>query len=209
MNPNYAALKGWVSTNKEESMNKTIYNYDPVTHLYTGASAADESPLEPGAYLIPAHAVITEPPAAGVGKLARYDADKGAWEVIDDIRGTWYDADGQEVKIDDLAADVSALTRTAPPDETYTLVNGEWRQDPEKAAAAKKTKTDIEVSAGFAEADWRIAVLQDAVDLEMASTEEAASLKAWKKYRVLLARAHADAKYPDVTLPRRPDEDKA
>ena len=190
-------------------MNKTIYNYDPVTHLYTGASAADESPLEPGAYLMPAHATITQPPAIPAGKRARYNTDNRAWEVVDDIRGAWYDADGREVKIDDLGADVSALTRTAPPDATYTLVNGKWAQDPEKAAAAKKAKTDIEVYEGFAEADQRIAVLQDALDLEMATPEEETQLKAWKKYRVLLTRAHADARYPDVTLPRRPDEDKA
>lgn len=190
-------------------MNKTIYNYDPVTHLYTGASAADESPLEPGAYLIPAHATITEPPATGAGKLARYDAKKCAWEVIDDIRGTWYDAEGREVKIDDLDADVSALTRTAPPSALCILVDGKWKQCPKKAAAAKKAEMDTAVAAGMAEANSQIAVLQDAVDLEMATAEEEARLKAWKKYRVLLTRAHADAKYPDVTLPRRPDEDKA
>ena len=27
----------------------------------------------------------------------------------------------------------------------------------------------------------------------------------WRRYRVLLARAQSDAKYPDVKLPQRPD----
>lgn len=43
----------------------------------------------------------------------------------------------------------------------------------------------------FDTATLRISVLQDAIDLKMA-TEEAASLTAWKKYRVLLN--HIEAK---------------
>ena len=57
----------------------------------------------------------------------------------------------------------------------------------------------------MAEANLRISVLQDAVDLEMATAEEEAALKSWRRYRVLLSRAQSDAKYPDVKLPQRPD----
>lgn len=42
------------------------------------------------------------------------------------------------------------------------------------------------------EASQRISVLQDAVDLEMATDEEAAALPLWKKYRVLLSRVDAN-----------------
>ena len=255
-------------------MSQTVYNYDPRTRIYTGASQADESPLEPGVFLIPAHATSQPPPgwikaegaaiphdayaALMAGKLARYDADKGEWEciddvrgtwysadgqpvdvrdleadvsqltreappdvpegkllsrnvvaalweLIDDVRGTWYDADGRAVQIDDLDADVSALTREAPPDATYKLVNGKWEQCPDRVAAAKKAATDAEVAAGMAEANLKIAVLQDAVDLELATPEEEAALKSWRRYRVLLSRLQSDAKYPDVKLPQRPD----
>ena len=184
---------------------KAVYNYEPTTGLYLWESEAEESPLEPGAYLIPAHATTTKPPAIPTGKLARYNTDKEAWDVIDDVRGTWYNADGRSVEIDDIDADVGALTREAPPDATYVLVKGKWQQSPEKAAAAKKAQMDAEVAKGLSEAVRQIAVLQDAVDLDMATTDEEAALKAWKKYRVLLTRAQADAKYPDVTLPKRPD----
>lgn len=55
----------------------------------------------------------------------------------------------------------------------------------------------------MSEASQRISVLQDAVDLEMASEEEAAALPLWKKYRVLLSRI--DANTPDtVTWPEKP-----
>ena len=186
-------------------MSQTVYNYDPITRTFTGASQADESPLEPGVYLIPAHATTIEPPAVADGKVARYRPDDVMWELVPDIRGTWYDADGQAVQIDDLDADVSQLTREAPPDATYKLVNGKWEQCPDKAAAAKKAEMDMAVAAGMAAANQHIAVLQDAVDLEMATPEEVATLKAWKKYRVLLSRAQSDANYPNITLPTKPE----
>lgn len=239
-------------------MSQTVYNYDPRTRIFTGASEADESPLEPGVYLIPAHATTIEPPAVADGKVGRYrpddvrweavpdvrgtwyntdgqpvevsalDADvsqltreappdvpegkllsrnvvAALWELIDDVRGTWYDADGRAVQIDDLDADVSALTREAPPNNTSMLVDGAWVPDPAKVAAAKKADMDAEVAAGMAEANLKIAVLQDAVDLDMATPEEEAALKNWRRYRVLLSRAQSDAKYPDVKLPQRPD----
>lgn len=199
----------------------TIYNYDPDTHVFTGAAEADESPLEPGVYLIPAHATTIAPPgwikAAGAqipheayadlmaGKVARYRPDDVMWEAVPDVRGTWYDAEGQSVAIDDLDADVSGLTREAPPAcGTCVLVGGKWQPDPAKVAAAKRAAMDADVAAGMAEANQQIAILQDAVDLDMATPEEGAALKAWKKYRVLLSRAQADDQYPDVKLPKQP-----
>ena len=174
-------------------MSQTIYNYDPITRIFTGEAQADESPLEPGVYLIPAHATTDAVPQTPEGKLARrlldnsgweliddvrgtwYDADgqpvevsaldadvsqltreappdvpegkllsrnvvAALWELIDDVRGTWYDADGRAVQIDDLDADVSALTRTPPPDAACVLVGGQWQRCPDKAKAADAAK---------------------------------------------------------------------
>lgn len=39
-----------------------IYHYHPQTRAYVGSSAADESPLEPGTFLLPAYAVAVPPP---------------------------------------------------------------------------------------------------------------------------------------------------
>jgi hypothetical protein len=41
---------------------KTVYQY-AFSGLYVGTTAADESPLEPGIYLIPANCTETAPPA--------------------------------------------------------------------------------------------------------------------------------------------------
>lgn len=39
-----------------------VYNYHHVTRAYLGESEADESPLEPGVWLIPADATDVSPP---------------------------------------------------------------------------------------------------------------------------------------------------
>ena len=58
-----------------------IYNYNPENGYFVGESFADESPLEPGIYLIPAHATETAAPKATKGKVAVFVND--AWELQD------------------------------------------------------------------------------------------------------------------------------
>lgn len=47
-------------------------------------------------------------------------------------------------------------------------------------------------------ADYALAPLQDAVDVDEATSQEVASLKAWKKYRVALSRVPDQADYPQA-----------
>ena len=58
-----------------------IYHYHPVTGEYLGEGVADPSPLEPGKYLIPAHATTAAPPTAMSGKVRRFNG--AAWELVD------------------------------------------------------------------------------------------------------------------------------
>lgn len=60
-----------------------IYHYHPDTLAYLGESQADESPLEPGVFLIPAHATDTAPPAEVDGKTRHFEL--GAWVQRDVI----------------------------------------------------------------------------------------------------------------------------
>ncbi|WP_140918373.1 tail fiber assembly protein [Limnobaculum xujianqingii] len=49
----------------------------------------------------------------------------------------------------------------------------------------------------------KIAPLNDAIELDIATTEEVAQLKTWKKYRVLLTRVDTSTA-PDIEWPEQP-----
>ncbi|ATB03626.1 hypothetical protein VP03_12340 [Sinorhizobium meliloti] len=63
-------------------MSLTVYNYDPSTLEYTGASEADESPLEPGVYLIPAYATEIAPPEFIPGHIFKWAGSEWVPEEI-------------------------------------------------------------------------------------------------------------------------------
>ena len=67
------------------------YNFDPVTHEYTGRETAQENPKQPGEYLIPAHSTLTEPPALREGYARVWNGE--AWDYREDHRGAtiWRD----------------------------------------------------------------------------------------------------------------------
>lgn len=61
---------------------KKIYNYHPETGELVGQGDADESPLEPGVFLIPAHAAEDAPPAFDA-KAQQCVREAGAWVLRD------------------------------------------------------------------------------------------------------------------------------
>ncbi|MCG8990893.1 DUF4376 domain-containing protein [Laribacter hongkongensis] len=64
-----------------------LYNYT-AQGLHVGTSTADESPLEPGVFLIPAHATPIAPPPAGQNEAAIFDGS--SWRLVADYTGTSY-----------------------------------------------------------------------------------------------------------------------
>lgn len=57
-----------------------IFNYHPETLEFIGESLADESPLEPGVFLVPANATIKEPIGPVNGTSVRFI--NGDWENV-------------------------------------------------------------------------------------------------------------------------------
>lgn len=58
---------------------KIVYQYD-VAGVYIGQTIADESPLEPGVFLIPARCVEVAPPEITGDQWPRWNGAK--WEMI-------------------------------------------------------------------------------------------------------------------------------
>jgi len=73
-----------------------IYNYNSENGYFVGESLADESPLEPGVYLIPAHATEIVAPKATEGKVAVFVND--AWELQDLPKEPVIDLEALEAK---------------------------------------------------------------------------------------------------------------
>ena len=57
-----------------------IYHFHPTTGEYLGQSLADESPLEPGVFLVPAYATTTPAPADTAGFVRKFDGT--AWGYV-------------------------------------------------------------------------------------------------------------------------------
>ena len=193
----------------------SLYPFSPDTRIYIGDPQPwPLDPVETDLVGEPVHALLSDPPQSAPdappdvpeGMLARRLNDDSGWELVHDTLGIWYDSEGQRVHVDSLETDVSAFTRIPPPNDMSMLVDGEWADDPAKVSAAAKYAADSAVAVGMSVAARQIAVLQDAVELGMATQAESDAYTAWRRYRVLLSRAQSDPAYPDVVLPVQPEK---
>lgn len=107
------------------------YGFDSKTREYKGEINCQESPREPGKFLIPANATTVAPPEEQAGKARVWEGS--AWGYADDNRGkTLYSVDDSRqtsTMSNILGADVpEGWTLTPPPDSEnkYTFVGDEW-----------------------------------------------------------------------------------
>ena len=90
-----------------------IYNYSPISGEYISTTDADESPLETGEFLLPAHATTLAPPAPRYSFAAVFTS--GEWCEVEDHRGeTWFDMVGIPVKIETLGTIAAEMVQTVP-----------------------------------------------------------------------------------------------
>lgn len=106
------------------------YKYDSNTCEFLHEVQCQESPREPGKFLIPANATTVVPPEEQAGKARVWNGEE--WGYRDDNRGkTMYsvtDSRQTSTMSNVLGANVpEGWTLTPPPDaEKYTFVGGEW-----------------------------------------------------------------------------------
>jgi len=102
-----------------------VFNYHPEYKHFCQESDADESPLEPGAFLIPAHATNIQPPACGSNQIQIFNGT--SWSIVEDQRGIYHSTETQQIitNCNPLEAPDNA-TKEAPPE----VPNGDsliWR----------------------------------------------------------------------------------
>ena len=134
-----------------------IYHFHQVTGELLGSGAADESPLEPGVFLIPANATKVAPPTQVQG-FARVFVN-GTWTQVEDHRGeTWFQAYASPVTIEELgdpAASGLFVNEPAAPPAPPRIIAGAYFRSALKS---------------MGEYDRVIAALTDPIDLELFST---------------------------------------
>lgn len=59
-----------------------VYNYHPTTGVFLGATEADESPLEPGVFLVPAFATTIVPPTVPSGQQAVFGGNSWSLQPV-------------------------------------------------------------------------------------------------------------------------------
>ncbi|EIX7590016.1 tail fiber assembly protein [Salmonella enterica] len=174
----------------------TIYNLRSDTNEFIGAGDA-YIPPHTG---LPANCTDIVPPDIPASHIAVFDAETEMWSLHEDHRGeTVYDTTtGNQVYISSPGPLPENVTSVSP-DGKYQKWNGKaWVKDEVAETAARLREAEGIKSRLLQTAAEKIAPLQDAVDLEIATDDEKVQLDEWKKYRVLVNRV-------DTTNPDWPD----
>ncbi|MCW5300858.1 hypothetical protein DXT88_22050 [Herbaspirillum lusitanum] len=191
------------------------YNYHRLTGEFTNMTIAEERPREPGVYPCPAYSTPNAPFPASAGHAVVFreadggvpsDYQLGEWVEVIDRRGLyWQTTDAVPVQFDELGVEPSERSLTdKEPVGAVKWSGSDWVVDAEKLTLQALARRN-----GYmAQASGPIATLSDAVELDMATDEEIALLKAWKLYRIALSRIEKQSGFPvDIEWPTSPIDD--
>jgi hypothetical protein len=144
-----------------------VYAAHPLTREYIGAFSADPDPLEPGAWLVPAHAYPDAPPPVPAGQAVRRTESGNDWELVADHRGTLYRTDTgaaqQHAALGDIPEGLTALPRASP---FHAWDGSAWVLDESAVAAAERSWRDAQMPDLFALRDRH----RDEVELGISTT---------------------------------------
>ncbi|EBR0952812.1 tail fiber assembly protein [Salmonella enterica] len=179
----------------EQAQTIKIYNLRSDTNEFIGAGDA-YIPPHTG---LPANCTDIAPPDIPASHIAVFDAETETWSLHEDHRGeTVYDTTtGNQVYISEPGPLPENVTSVSP-DGEYQKWDGKakvWVKDEAAEKAAQLRQAGETKNRLLQIASEKVAPLQDAVDLDIATDDEKAQLDEWKKYRVLVNRV--DTSNPD------------
>ncbi|EPE3729689.1 tail fiber assembly protein [Salmonella enterica subsp. enterica serovar Brandenburg] len=176
-----------------------IFNLRSDTNEFIGAGDA-YIPPHTG---LPANCTDIAPPDIPSSYIAVFDSETQTWSLHEDHRGeTVYDTTtGNQVYISAPGPLPENVTSVSPGGE-YQKWDSKakvWVKDEAAETAARLREAEGTKSRLLQMASEKIAPLQDAVDLDIATDDEKAQLDEWKKYRVLVNRV-------DISKPDWPEQ---
>ncbi|KFX14810.1 tail fiber assembly protein [Pectobacterium parvum] len=164
----------------------TVYHVNPATREYQSASY--EYVMQ--GVGLPADSYADEPQLPPVGQALRRSADGKAWEPVPDHRGqTVYSTETRQAQtVTQFGELPENMTFLAPATEFDRWDGAAWVTNLEAQQLATTKSLQQELAARRATANTRIAELNYAVDLAIATDEEQERLTQWKIYLVTLNR---------------------
>ncbi len=131
--------------------------------------------------------------------------DGKRWEIVPDHRGkiVYNKQTHAQQEVTELGELPEILTFKKP-DTDYDRWDGkEWVVDKDLLRSHQITEAKQQQAELLQQANETLSLLQDSVDLEIATEAEKAALQEWKRYRVLLARVDI-LQTPDIEWPEMP-----
>ncbi|WP_434996722.1 tail fiber assembly protein [Pectobacterium brasiliense] len=164
----------------------TVYHVNPATREYQSASY--EYVMQ--GVGLPADSYADEPQLPPVGQALRRSADGKAWEQVPDYRGqTVYSTETRQPQtVMQFGGLPENMTFLAPATEFDQWDGAAWVTNQAAQQLAVTKSLQQELAARRATATTRIAELNYAVDLAIATDEEQERLTQWKIYLVTLNR---------------------
>ena len=153
---------------------------------------------------LPANAYLESPKSVKDNQAIIHDGQQ--WTYPTDLRGTkiYSIETGAETTLQELGEIPDGYTTLKPASEFDSWDGEKWQFDKNKQLQYEINQASTKKNQLLAEATTQISYLQDAVDSQIASEQEAQLLVEWKKYRVLVNRINIE-QAPNIEWPENPN----
>lgn len=175
-----------------------VFHFDKVSRDFIGT---EEVYIHVGVGL-PAFSCLEEPPVQSEYQVAVRSEDNSSWSVIDDYRGiTVYDLQTLTSHVINEPGPIPDTVTTSAPSTPYDKWDGSaWVTDADAQHIADIAAADLQKKQMITQVSDDISILQDAVNLNIATDDEKSRLTALQAYRVQLNRVDASLA-PDIVWP--------
>ena len=152
---------------------------------------------------LPANAYLEAPQSVKDSQAIIHDGQQ--WTYPKDLRGTkiYSIETGGETILQEVGDIPDGFTELKPTSEFDSWDGKKWQFDKNKQHQYEVNQASIKKNQLLSEAASQLSYLQDAVDSQIASEQEAQLLAEWKKYRVLVNRIEID-QAPNIDWPNNP-----
>ena len=152
---------------------------------------------------LPANAYLEAPQSVKDNQAIIHDGQQ--WIYPKDLRGTkiYSIETGGETILQEVGEIPDGFTELKPTSEFDSWDGKKWQFDKNKQHQYEVNQALTKKNQFLAEAASQLSYLQDAVDSQIASEQEAQLLVEWKKYRVLINRIDIELA-PNIEWPNQP-----